>query len=392
MVEMRSALSNIFAMKLRSFLAILGVLVGTASVVAMVSGGQLATRQALMQLNALGPNLFAITFNSYAQTSSSIKNEPDLNDILNLKKNIPAILNMSVYANLFSMTQFEGYKLSTEVVAATASLQNLAKLSLKKGRFLTAEEGRNAYCIIGNKIYNQLLPYTNNPIGKQILISSHYFTIVGILNHWTENSFVMADLNNSIIVPIETAQFLSAYATPNNILLLLKPATDIDTITAQIKAHFAASFPKLDFYFHSAKQILQSIKKEQDILTVLLGFIGSISLLVGGIGIMNIMLVSVVERRREIGIRLAIGAQPKNIILLFLIESVILTLLGGILGVLLGILISFLIAFIKHWDFSLFLLPPLIGFVVSVFIGIFFGFYPAVKASQIDPIKSLHAE
>jgi len=145
-------------------------------------------------------------------------------------------------------------------------------------------------------------------------------------------------------------------------------------------------------FFRSAKELISSMTKQKQILTIFLGLIGSISLIVGGIGVMNIMLVSVIERRREIGIRRAIGAKRKHIQHMFLIESVVLSLLGGTLGVITGIATSFVIAEYANWHFTIFVLPPAIGFTVSVFIGIFFGYYPARQAARLDPIQTLRSE
>lgn len=387
--EAISAFKSIYSVKTRSFLSILGILVGTASVVAMVSGGKLATNQALKQLNALGSNLFSISMSSNVSSSSSTKTQPELDDILKVKRASSDILEIAPYAHVFSAARFEGHRLSSDIIATTEPFADLIKLSIQQGRFLSASEGRNEFCIVGEDIYKQILAFNPNPLGKQIQVSSQYFTVAGIAKHWTENSFVMADLNSSIIVPIETAKILNKYANIDSAVMGLKANANIDQLENNIRTYFAAGFPHTELYFHSAKQILDGVKKQQEVMTVFLGFIGSISLFVGGIGIMNIMLVSVVERKKEIGIRLAVGAKPSNIVLLFLIESVILTLLGGLLGVFVGVLISFIIAIAKHWDFALFLMPPLVGFCVSSMIGIFFGFFPAYKASQLDPIESL---
>ena len=142
----------------------------------------------------------------------------------------------------------------------------------------------------------------------------------------------------------------------------------------------------------SPEQIIKSMQKQQSTFTVLLGVIGGISLLVGGIGVMNIMLVSVVERHREIGIRRAIGARQSNIKWLFLTESITLSLFGGVMGVIIGILTSFVIAHLFHWQFFFFATPAVIGFAVSVFVGVFFGYYPAHRASKLDPILLLRGE
>ena len=183
---------------------------------------------------------------------------------------------------------------------------------------------------------------------------------------------------------------ISKYANINNIIMQLTPNANLLQVEDNIKSAIGNS--NLQVGFRSAKQLIAKMRKQNDILTVFLGLIGSISLIVGGIGVMNIMLVSVIERKREIGIRLAVGAKRSDIGLLFLIEAIVLSLIGGGVGVMLGVVIAYVIAHIWHWEFTLFLLPPIVGFSVSVAVGIFFGFYPAVKASRLNPIEALRSE
>ena len=175
-------------------------------------------------------------------------------------------------------------------------------------------------------------------------------------------------------------------------MILLKPNTPIEPVIEEVKNYIKQHAPELSVFTRSPTQIIKSMKSQGQIFTLMLGMIGGISLLVGGIGVMNVMLVSVTERRREIGIRKAIGAKRKDIQFLFLIESVVLSLFGGLLGVFIGLLASYLIAYFSHWDFAFFITPPVIGFAVSVATGIFFGFYPALRASRLDPIETLRYE
>lgn len=385
------ALTNLASTKLRTFLAILGVLVGTASVVAMVSGGELATRAALAQFKSLGTNLLAVQLNLSEGGDNTQKLA--VKTITDVRTVSPDIELIAPYSNLYVPITYATNSIDGGIIGVTSAIQTIMKLKMTKGRFISFLDTYEPFCVVGQGIYQNIKQYTlQDPIGQQINLGNRIFTIIGVMNNADNNSFMYADINNSVLIPIQTALSLSKYADINNVIFRLAPKADIDQVQSAITQYFNQAAPNRQLYFQSAKQLIDSMRKQQQILTLFLGFIGSIALLVGGIGVMNIMLVSVTERKREIGIRLAIGAKRRDIQLMFLIEAVVLSILGGFIGVLLGILISFIIAEAKNWAFTLFLLPPVIGFTVSVLTGIFFGFYPAYKAAKLDPIQTLRAE
>jgi len=388
----RVALQNLANSKLRTVLAMLGILVGTASVVAMVSSGELATQQALQQFESLGTNLMAV--NLYQMEEGSNHSESltaqQANDIKTANANIELV---APYTSIFSNVVFMGEAVNAGIVGVTASLEKVISINLQEGRFISPLDIDAFFCVIGQNLYNEIKPrILGSVIGKQILLGKDYFTIIGVMQHWPQNSFFNQDVNNSIFVPIKTSTLLSKYAQINSIIMTLEKDADINDVEKSIREYLNVVDAKDKLFFRSAKQLISSMKNQKQILTLFLGLIGSISLLVGGIGVMNIMLVSVVERRREIGIRRAVGARRRDIQKMFLLEAIILALLGGILGVLVGVGTSFIIASFAKWTFTIFLLPPLIGFTVSVLTGVFFGFYPAYQASRLNPIQTLHAE
>jgi len=394
-LQVRSAIMNLLSAKLRSILALLGILVGTASVVAMVSGGELATAQALKQFKSLGTNLLAISVNSQSNNEASLlRNKLSYKKVNRLKSISKDILDIAPYATAYTNISFASQKFDDGVVIGTTEdLANIMHLSQMKGRFISYLDNYASYCVLGQNIYQKIKK--QNPskiIGNQIKIGSDIFTIVGVIKHWPQNSFIYADLNDAVFIPVAASFLLNKYVDINNIVMRINPNTNIPKLEGNIKDFFHRHTRDKQLYFRSAAQLINSMKKQKQIFTVFLGFIGGISLLVGGIGVMNIMLVSVTERRREIGIRLAVGAKRRDIQSLFLVEAIILALLGGILGIILGELISFIIATSRHWGFEFFYNPSLVGFSVSVFVGIFFGFYPAYKASKLDPIETLRTE
>ncbi len=392
--HIQEGLSNLFSSKLRSILALLGILVGTASVVAMVLGGELATNEALKQFKTLGTDLLALSISDSDQGSSGgALNNVTLPDVLNLQKTDASIVDIAPYAQLYNSVQFNGHELNGSILGVTENFARIVHLELANGRFISTLDGYEFFCVIGDKINAQIKKLTFfDAIGQQVQVGKNIFTIVGVAKPWPENSFVYANIDSTVMIPILTSTSLSKYASINNIILRLTPDANIEQVQKNITSYVDQQIANKRLFFRSAKELIARMSAQSQIFTVFLGLIGSISLLVGGIGVMNIMLVSVVERRREIGIRLAVGAKRSDIWALFLVEAVMLSLIGGTCGVTIGVIIAYVMAVFWHWQFTLFLMPPLIGFTVSVAVGIFFGYYPAYKASQLDPIDALRSE
>ncbi len=392
----KEGLLNLYFSKLRTILALLGVLVGTASVVAMVLGGELATNEALKQFKSLGTDLLAVSINMSSEDNEIAAGKsqnltlPQALDLAKVDKNI---LRVAPYTQLFQPVFYNGNSINGIILGVTDSFADIVQIKMKKGRFVSISDKYEFYCVIGHDIYDTMKELSGKePLGQSLQMGKNIFVIVGVADNWPENTFVYANIDKAILVPIMASTVLSKYAQISNLIMRLSQQADI----LEVENHISNSINDLlsgkQISYRSAKEIIAKMEKQSDILTVFLGLIGSVSLIVGGIGVMNIMLVSVIERRREIGIRLAVGAKRFDIGALFLMEAVMLSLVGGTLGVLIGILIAYVIAMIWHWEFTLFLLPPLAGFSVSVAVGIFFGFYPAYLASRLDPIEALRSE
>jgi putative ABC transport system permease protein len=391
------AFSNLTASRMRAFLATLGILVGTASVVALVSSGKMATEEVLAQFKNLGTDFMAVyIYQEKTSTEDNTNDAFDLQKALEMQRISKDIRFIAPYTTLHSSMSSAGMEIEGRAIGATAILQSILKLQIKTGRLISFLDQYEPYCVIGDKIATRLREAGIwNPVGHQIQLGNTLFTIVGVAAPWPENHFFYEDINASVIIPIRASNIISKNAKINNIIFHLREGmtiSEIDALQAKITNYVKLYMKEPKLSFRSAKQMIIQLESQSQILTLLLGFIGGISLLVGGIGVMNIMLVSVIERRREIGIRLAVGARRRDIQKLFLIESMILSFLGGILGIILGILASFVIALFSGWNFMIFLWPPLLGCFVSVITGIFFGVYPAYKASQLNPIDALRSE
>lgn len=386
---------NLYYAKLRSILALIGVLVGSASVVAMVMGGELATQEALKQFHTLGTDLFAVLINSSDMSNAEANKASPLSTeaLLNTHTADRDIAVAAPYSQQYHPLSFEGHEVDGMTLGVTGSFFDITQPTVAMGRTISLADQHNAFCVIGHDIYKAIQETSNkHPIGMPLRIGKQVFIIVGVLQPWPMNNFIYASLDQSVMIPLKTSLTLSKHANISNIVFRLTPKADLKRVEAHLQDYLSNILPGKQLSFRSAKELIAKMRKQNDIMTIFLGLIGSISLIVGGIGVMNIMLVSVIERKREIGLRLAIGATPRDITLLFLAEAVALSLIGGTLGVIIGIAIAYGITLYSHWEFTFFIWPPIIGFLVSVFVGIFFGFYPAHKASRLDPISALRAD
>lgn len=389
----QQALMNIMSAKLRSFLAVLGILVGTASVVALVSSGQLATNKALEQIKVLGSDLMAV--NAYNRSSKKDSGVEDFEQkhITSMQQLIDEVNIIAPYSTVYVNASANDKKLSATTIGTTAELQKIIKINLNRGRFISFMDTYEYFCVLGWNIYNKIPKNQQQDIiGKQVKLGNFYYTVIGIADPWAENNFFNANINNAILIPLQSANVLSKHVKIRDFIIKLDADSDLDAVEGKIRNFMHSISPSYKLFFRSARQIIKSIENQSGIFTLLLGLIGGISLLVGGIGVMNVMLVSVVERKREIGIRKAVGARRQDIRTLFLIEAVTLSVLGGFIGIILGVAVSYVIAIFTNWGFTIFVLPPLLGFLVSVATGIFFGFYPAHRAAKLDPIQTLRYE
>lgn len=391
----QQAFINFSAAKLRALLAMLGILVGTAAVVALLSCGHLATDKALKEFKTLGTDLLAIMV---YQAKPADPNHPSHNVMSSaawyqLAKQVPSIKKIAPYATAYQTLSYQGHQLDGAIIGADETLAQIIHIQLAKGYFVSFVESFEHFCVIGEKLAQQIREITlDDPIGSQIQIGQNLYTIIGIAAHWKENTFFNEDINRAVITPIGGIQLISHENSINNAVIALRHEAPIDVTINQIKAAITKTAPGQLVFIRSAKQMIASMESQGRIFTLLLTVIGSISLLVGGIGIMNVMLVSVSERKKEIGIRKAVGAKCRDIQRLFLAESILLSVSGGILGVVLGEMLTWIIAHFSGWPYTLYFMPPMAGFAVSAAAGIFFGYYPAKRAARLDPIACLRSE
>tara|TARA_Y100001960_G_scaffold252583_1_gene269752 strand:- start:543 stop:1484 length:942 start_codon:yes stop_codon:yes gene_type:complete len=266
------------------------------------------------------------------------------------------------------------------------------KLKIQKGRFLSELDQYTQFAVIGNKLATELRKTSDKTlIGEILKIGGKLFTIIGVLEKAEQSMGRNSNPNKNIFIHLTTALRFNPREKIGSLKIKLKPGTNHSTVTEKIVQYLTRIKKAPRVEVESPEQLLRQMEKQMELYTLLLGSIAGISLIVGGVGVMNVMLVSITERKKEIGIRRALGARRRNISSQFLIESLVLSLLGGLLGVFFGITGAQLASKWGHWEFVLSHSAILIGFGVSSIVGIFFGLYPAVKASKLDPIAGLRS-
>lgn len=393
-LHFQQAKVNLLAAKLRTFLAVLGILVGTAAVVALMSCGQLATQAALEQFKQLGTNLLSLSVYQKTPTASNTGDDNlPLTYWREIPKHVPGVSQIAPYSTAYPLISFESRPLQGVVIGADENLAQILKVYLSDGHFVSSVESFEHFCVIGDQIAEQLRRVTlDSPIGKHIRIGQVLYAIIGVMKPWQENTFFNENMNRAVVIPVAGMPLISKNSKVNYAVMLLNNRNALADIIQQIETVVLQHAPKAGVFFRSAQQIITSMENQGEVFSLLLAVIGGISLLVGGIGIMNVMLVSVSERKKEIGIRKAVGAKNREIQGLFLMESALLSFIGGCGGVLLGLLITVTVAKVNHWEMVFFWTPPLVGFLVSVVTGIFFGFYPANRAAKLQALVSLRNE
>jgi putative ABC transport system permease protein len=397
-----SALAALRANKGRSVLTTLGIIIGVAAVIAIVALGEGASASVSNQLAGLGVNLLTITPGATRTAGAAGGAGSGITlkaaDADAIQQSIAGLNGVSPVVSGNAQVVYGNQNWSTRVQAVDPDYLTINDWTIAQGSAFTEQDDTNAssVAILGQTVVTSLFPNGQSPIGQLVRIRNVPFTVVGVLQSKGSNGF--ADQDDTVMIPFRTGQVrLFGTQNINQIIVQVGDGSQIDSANAQIEAllrqrHKLPSYQADDFSIRNNADIISRVSSVSDTMTMLLGGVAAVSLVVGGIGIMNIMLVSVTERTREIGIRLAIGAQPRDVLLQFLVEAVVLSLLGGIIGILIGSGVALAMPFVAGWTTVLPWNAIVLSFAVSAAIGMFFGIYPARKASQLDPIVALRYE
>jgi putative ABC transport system permease protein len=405
-MTLRAALRALRRNKLRSGLTMLGIIIGVAAVITMVSIGQGADAAVQKQILSLGNNMLMII--PGATTASGVRSgwggvsTLNTNDALAIKKDCPAVADVTYMKRQVVQVIYGDQNWSTVAQGSTPAYERVRDWPVVAGSFFTErdEDTANKVVVLGQTVVDHLFSPGEDPVGAMIRIKDVPFRVIGVLEPKGQTTWGQ-DQDDVVVMPFSTAerrvlgtQFIGSV---DMIFVSAASTAEISTAEKQISAllherHHIQPGQENDFTVRNLNDIAKASESASKVMTNLLLSVASISLLVGGIGIMNILLVSVTERTREIGIRMAVGAKSRHILLQFLVEAITLSMVGGFAGSILGIAAAQLVSYFATWP-TLLSAPAVVGsFLFSGAVGVFFGFYPARKAARLDPIAALRYE
>ena len=385
--------------KLRCFLTMLGIIIGVASVITMLAIGQGSKDSIKAQISEMGSNMIMIHPGNMQR--GGVRQSAD--DMQTLKVEdyealgeLDGVAAVSPSVNTGGQLVNGNNNYPSTIYGITPDYLDIRKLKVKDGTIFSDHDIHTAakVCVLGKTVVDNLFPNGEDPVGRVVRFGSIPLTVIGVLEPKGTNTMGM-DQDDVVLAPYTTV--MKRILAIDYIQGIFASAVDedhtdetIDEITATLRMrHKLKDDADDDFDIRSQQELSEMMNSTSDMMTVLLACIAGISLLVGGIGIMNIMYVSVTERTREIGLRMSIGARGIDILSQFLIEAVIISVTGGVIGIIVGVVASWLVTMIAHWPVSIQMYSVGLSFVVCTVTGIFFGWYPAQKASNLDPIEAL---
>ena len=400
------AILAILRNKTRALLTCLGIIVGIAAVIAVLAIGKGASTMMLNEISSMGNNLMMVfpDRNRQGAVHSGMGSGQTMTagDAEAIRRELPHLVKyVSPAVNVNAQLIRQNKNWSCRVSGVSSDMPEVRNWAVGEGRFFSEDEERNysRVCVIGTTVQGHLFEEDEDPIGQTIRVGAMPFKIVGVLASKGANGWGQ-DQDDTVMAPYTTVGRVlqrSKFQSINMMNLSLVNMDDVEEATREVSAllrqrHNLPDYQDDDFEVRDTKEIMATMGSVSSLMTILLTAVAAISLLVGGIGIMNIMLVSVTERIKEIGLRMAIGATPFMILSQFVIEAVVLSTVGGAIGVGVGIFTAHMIGEINHWPIMIEVSSALYSFLFSAFVGMFFGFYPAYRASKLNPIDCLRYE
>ncbi len=400
------ALDSLSSNKLRSILTVLGIVIGVAAVIALLAIGNGATAAITSQIESIGTNLVFVSPGSTQQggvaSAAGSADTLTVNDA-NALSQLPDVVGVAPLIQNRVQVVYQGQNANTRVVGTTSPYQTMSNLTMASGSFFSSanETANSSVVVLGSAVAQELFSNGQDAVGQVVTLNGLPFQVIGVLQSKGGTGFFNQD--DQIFVPLSTAQLrlvgnrnYGQGNVVNSIDVEVDKPNNVNMVTNEINQTLARLHGSTNFSVTSQQDVLSTVTQTTDVLTIFLGGVAGISLLVGGIGIMNIMLTTVTERTREIGLRKALGARRSDILQQFLVESVVLSILGGIIGIILGWLIAHIMGNVQLGGSAITPVVSvssiLLATLFSMAVGLFFGIYPANRAAGLEPVEALRTE
>lgn len=373
----------------RSWLAMLGIAVGCAAIVALLNIGQNAANEAMTAFKGMGAESIVASFPFSPLNSRTL---PPTLDTRSLLKRLPAIAQVAPTTFHSGQVRYAGRTVDAVVLGTTGGLAETLDLKLAQGRFISDFDQQATYIVAGAKVAHELGiggPGRSLIAGMQLQIEGYLFEVIGIARPQPPNPLIPIQVDEALFIPIESMRRLQSSPQISSVIAKVHDGGVITESAQDLRAYLEGVLKGHDVEVLVPQQLIDSLTHQSNTFSYLLAGLGGISLLVGGAGVMNVMLMNVSERRREIGVRMALGARARDIRMLFLLEAACLSVTGSLVGAAVGLLSAFLFVWFSGWRFTLVIESLPLGVGSSLLIGLFFGLYPAVTASRLQPVQAL---
>lgn len=374
----------------RSILALLGIVIGSSSVVALINIGHNAAVDAAMIFKDMGTDTLIAQFPPKGGSSSPMPARLDLDAV---HQAVPGVAHIGALTLFSGPIVFHGRTVNTNFVGSTPDIKDAMRLALQQGRFLSSFDANETYGVIGAQVAEALgAPGDPLQLGDRVRINDYLFLIVGILQGQPRAMLMPVQANESLFIPAEGMRRIYAAPQIGNVIIRATQGQDMERVAKDVASALKPQLPDHDVDIQVPQQMIDGMTRQSRTFAYLLLALGAISLVGGGVGVMNVMLMNVSERRREIGIRMALGARQRDIRNLFLLEAITLTAVGALCGAVLGMTAAWLYAWLSSWEFALAVAALPLGVGSTLLVGLFFGLYPAISASRLQPVEALRDE
>lgn len=374
----------------RSILALLGIVIGSSSVVALINIGHNAAEDAAMIFKDMGTDTLVAQFPPKGNSTVPMPTSLDLQAV---RQAVPGIAHIGAISSFSGPVVFHGRTTNAGLIGSTPGLKDAMRLALREGRFLSEFDSGETYAVVGDQVAQALsLPGDPLRLGDRVRINDYLFLIIGILQNQPRSMLIPVQTNESLFIP--AAGMRRIYSSPQvgSVVLRATAGQDMERIASDATRALSAQLMDHTVEIQIPQQMIDGMTRQSRTFAYLLLALGAISLVGGGVGVMNVMLMNVSERRREIGIRMALGARQRDIRNLFLLEAVTLTAVGALCGAVMGMGAAYLYAWLSGWQFSLAVSALPLGVGSTLLVGLFFGIYPAISASRLQPVEALRDE